>query len=83
MNTLTLNKINDKLKNIPDALAQDVLTFIDYLDFKNSKHDWFDELSKDDIALIKQGDDDIKNGKTYSHAQAKSLIAQHLQNKTK
>jgi hypothetical protein len=83
MDTLTLNKINDKLKKIPDALAQDVLTFIDYLDFKNSKHDWFDELSNDDITLIKQGEDDIKNSRTYTHTQAKAIIAQHLQNKTK
>lgn len=83
MNTITLNKINDKLKNIPDTLAQDILTFIDYLDFKSANKDWHNELSDSDIALIQQGDNDIKNGKTYSHAQAKSLIAEHLQNKTK
>jgi hypothetical protein len=53
------------------------------LDFKNSKHDWFDELSNDDITLIKQGEDDIKNSRTYTHTQAKAIIAQHLQNKTK
>lgn len=83
MNTLTLNKINDKLKNIPDTLAQDILSFIDYLDFKSTNKDWYHELSDNEIALIQQGDNDIKNGKTYSHSQAKSLIAQHLQNKTK
>ncbi|HNE50737.1 MAG: hypothetical protein U0T31_04075 [Chitinophagales bacterium] len=83
MNVLTLNKINEKLKRIPDTLAQDVLNYLDYLDFKSSNRDWYQELSDSEMALIQQGDDDIKNGKTYSHTQAKSLIAQHIQSKTK
>ena len=83
MNVLTLNKINEKLKRIPDTLAQDVLNYLDYLDFKSSNRDWYPRALDSEMALIQQGDDDIKMEKHIPHTQAKSLIAQHIQKQNK
>ncbi len=81
MNTATLNLIHDKLKAIPDNMAGDVLAFLDFLKFKITGDDWYHQLSDKDITLIQKGEQDIANGRTFTHEEAMSRIKQHIQQK--
>lgn len=80
MDTLIINKINDRLKNTPNAFADEILEYIDSINMKSSFNN---DLSDNEVDLILKGIDDIKNGRTYTHTQAKSIIAKHIQDKVK
>ncbi|MFM2386709.1 MAG: hypothetical protein RL660_1466 [Bacteroidota bacterium] len=50
MNTNAINRINDRLKQMPDTYADQVLEFLNYLDFKTSGEHF--ELSDEQKALL-------------------------------
>jgi|GEM_PF-4996451 len=81
MNTATLNLIHDKLKAIPENMAADVLAFLDFLKFKSTGDDWYHHLSDKDIAQIKKGEQDVAQGRTFTHEEAISRINKHMQQK--
>ena len=78
MNTNTINKINEKLKVMPDDVVDDILKYLDFLNFEKKDSDWQDDLSDLEHTLIKQGQDDLINNRTYSHQEALELIQHHI-----
>ena len=81
MKTTTITQINNKLKDIPDSLMNDVMNYLDFLSFKTTAYDWATDLSAKERQLIKQGEDDIKNGKIHTHNEALKIINKQLKNK--
>ena len=75
-------KLSQKIKLLPDDLIQEVDKFVDYLKYK-SEHDddWSVDLTDNQKQSIKDGSEDISNGKTYSHAEAKQIIRKHINSK--
>jgi hypothetical protein len=83
MKTSTLNKINSRLKNIPDNFEDDIISYLDFLSFKTNTNDWAIDLNSKEIQLIKAGAADIKNGKVLSNTEALKKIKAHLRSKRK
>lgn len=79
MDIATMNKINDKLKYIPNNLAKDIIAYIDFLSFKQDDSDWSEAMSTEEIHLIEKGKNDINSNNTYSDVEAKNIILQHKQ----
>jgi hypothetical protein len=79
MNALIMSEIQDRLKSIPDEYANEILSYIDYLNVKKS----ISFLPEDEISLILKGKEDILKGRTFTHTQAKSIIEHHIQSKMK
>lgn len=83
----TIQKIEQNLKSLPEELLGQVNDFIDFLKSKNSnakvEKDWAENLTDSQKKSIERGIDDIKNGKTYSHEEAKKKITQYLLEKSK
>lgn len=50
MNTIAINQINDKLKDIPDNFIQDVLEYLDFLSFRNQSNAL--SLSKEQLKIL-------------------------------
>jgi hypothetical protein len=48
MNALIMSEIQDRLKSIPDEYANEILSYIDYLNVKKS----ISYLPEDEISLI-------------------------------
>lgn len=83
MNAITLNKINHKLQNIPDNFVNDIIAYLDFLSFKANTPDWATSLSEKELELVKRGTDDLKNGRSYKHADAMKKIAAHIKKRHK
>lgn len=81
METVTASKLSQKIKLLPDNLLQEVDKFVDYLNYKSKNADWSETLNDEQNALIKKGSDDILQGKTFTHAEAKQKIKEHMQGK--
>lgn len=79
MDALIMSEIQDCLKSIPDEYAIDILSYIDYLNIKKS----ILYLPEDEISFNLKGKEDILNGRTFIHTQAKSIIEHHIQSKMK
>lgn len=81
MDSITASKLSQKLKLLPDDLLQEVDKFVDYLKYKSEHNDWSDDLTDSQKNSVKSGSEDIANGKTYSHAEAKQIIKEHINRK--
>jgi hypothetical protein len=58
MNTKTIDKIIDELKNIPEEKAMSLLDYLRFLQWESE-----DELSTDEIKIIQEAQNEIKAGK--------------------
>lgn len=54
---------------------------MDYLNYKSKNTDWSETLNDEQNSLIKKGSDDILQGKTFTHAEAKQKIKEHIRGK--
>lgn len=82
MDSITHQKLSDKIKKLPDFLAEELSDFIDFLVFKKEK-DWADSLTEEDRRSIDQGLKDIDEGNVYSHESVMEEIAQYRKTKEK
>lgn len=62
METNTLQKINNLIKDLPDYLAEELLEYVEYLVYKFHKDS---ELSDEQKRVILRGLEDIKYGRTH------------------
>ena len=62
METTTLQKINNLIKDLPDYLAEELLEYVEYLVYKFHKDE---ELSDEQKRVILRGLEDIKYGRTH------------------
>lgn len=62
METVTLGKINNLIKDLPDYLAEELLEYVEYLVYKFRKDE---NLSEDQKRVILRGLEDIKYGRNY------------------
>ncbi len=81
MSSITASKLNQKINLLPDNLIQEVEKFVDYLQYKSEHEDWSVDLTENQKQSIKNGREDISNGKTYSHVEAKNIIKEHIKSK--
>lgn len=81
MSSITASDLSQKIKLLPDDLIKEVEKFVDYLQYKSENEDWSVDLTESQKQLIKNGSDDISNGKTYTHAEAKKIISEHINSK--
>jgi len=80
METLVHKELSEKIKNLPQKLVEELSDYLDFLLYKNRK-DWYEELSSEQIKSIKQGLDDIENGKVYDHNVVMEEMAQYIKSK--
>ena len=62
METTTLQKINNLIKDLPDYLAEELLEYVEFLVYKFHKDEI---LSDDQKRVILRGLEDIKYGRTH------------------
>ena len=62
METTTLQKINNLIKDLPDYLAEELLEYVEFLVYKFHK---YENLSDDQKRVILRGLEDIKYGRTH------------------
>ena len=84
---ITIKEIEQNLKSLPEEFLGQVNDFIELLKSKKIEgqveKDWAENLTDSQKKSIERGIDDIKNGKTYSHEEAKQKIKQYLIEKSK
>lgn len=76
MNAVSINTINDKLKNLSDDFVNEIITHIDSLDSSNSN---FTEAELDSIT---KGKIDFDQGNVYTHEQVMKIIKDHIKQKS-
>ena len=62
METTTLQKINNLIKDLPDYLAEELLEYVEFLVYKFHKDE---NLSDDQKRVILRGLEDIKYGRPH------------------
>ena len=62
METTTLQKINNLIKDLPDYLAEELLEYVEFLVYKFHKDE---NPSDDQKRVILRGLEDIKYGRTH------------------
>lgn len=62
METTTLQKINNLIKDLPDYLAEELLEYVEFLVYKFHKDE---NLSDDQKRVILRGLEDLKYGRTH------------------
>ena len=62
METTTLQKINNLIKDLPDYLAEELLEYVEFLVYKFHKDE---NLSDDQKRVILRGVEDVKYGRTH------------------
>ena len=62
METTTLQKINNLIKDLPDYLAEELLEYVEFLVYKFHKDE---NLSDDQKRVILRGLEDAKYGRTH------------------
>ena len=62
METTTLQKINNLIKDLPDYLAEELLEYVEFLVYKFHKDE---NLSDDQKRVILRGLEDIKYSRTH------------------
>lgn len=62
METTTLQKINNLIKDLPDYLAEELLEYVEFLVYKFHKDE---NLSDNQKRVILRGLEDIKYGRTH------------------
>lgn len=82
MDSILIQKISEKVKLLPNDLAEEVLWYIELLLSKNDL-DWFDNLSNDQKKSIEKGLEDIKNGNVVTHDSVMEEMEVYLKSKQK
>jgi predicted transcriptional regulator len=82
MDSILIQKIAEKVKLLPNNLAEEVLLYIELLLSKNDQ-DWYDNLSKDQKESIERGLNDIKNGNVFTHDSVMEEMEVYLKSKQK
>lgn len=84
---ISIKEIEKNLKSLPKEVLGQVNDYIEFLKSKyaetNVETDWADHLTDSQKLSIERGGDDIENGRTYSHDEAKLKIKQYLLEKSK
>ena len=84
---ITIKEIEQNLKSLPEEFLGQVNDYIKSLKAKSEKtkieKDWAENLTDSQKKSIQKGVEDIKNGKTYSHEEAKQKIKEYLLEKSK
>lgn len=83
---ITIKKLEENIKTLPEDLYDEVNDFVDFLKFKYenmSSDDWSENLTEYQKSSIEKGLDDIEKGRTYSHEEAKHRIKNYLLEKSK
>ncbi|KFC20851.1 DUF2281 domain-containing protein [Epilithonimonas lactis] len=83
---ITIKKLEENIKTLPEDLYDEVNDFVDFLKFKYeniSSDDWSENLSDYQKKSIDSGVSDIENGRVYSHDEAKQRIKNYLLEKSK
>lgn len=84
---ITIKEIEKNLKSLPKELFGQVNDYIEFLKSKYNEtkthEDWSEKLTSSQKKTIERGIDDIKNGRTFSHDEAKQKIRQYLLEKSK
>lgn len=84
---ITIKELEKNLKSLPKEFFGQVNDYIDFLKSKYSETkivtDWAENLTDSQKKSIDKGIDNIQNGKTYSHEDAKQRIKQYLFEKSK
>ncbi|MCY0967577.1 hypothetical protein [Chryseobacterium wangxinyae] len=84
---ITIKEIEKNLKSLPKEFFGQVNDYIEFLKSKynetETKEDWAEKLTDSQKKSIEKGIDDIKNGRTFSHDEAKQKIRQYLLEKSK
>ena len=62
METTTLQKINNLIKDLPDYLVEELLEYVEFLVYKFHKDE---NLSDDQKRVILRGLEDVKYGRTH------------------
>lgn len=74
---ITIKHLEENIKTLPEDLYDEVNDFVDFLKFKYESRnlgDWAEDLTDFQKKSIENGLADIKNGRTYSHDEAKQRI---------
>jgi hypothetical protein len=79
MNTLTHLQVTKKIKSLPASLLQEVDKYIDFLNYKHA--DWSNQLTEQQISLVKKGTKDIEENRLIPHKEAKEIIDNYIKNK--
>jgi len=82
METIEYQKISEKIKQLPDFLLHEISDYIDFLLYKNEK-DWYTSLNDEQKAIIEQGRNDIRQGKTHRHQDVISEMDAYIKSKEK
>ncbi|KQT17049.1 hypothetical protein ASG31_11870 [Chryseobacterium sp. Leaf404] len=81
---ITIEEIEKNLRSLPKEFFGQVNDYIDLLKSKAKiETDWADHLTDSQKQSIERGIDDIKNGRTHSHEEAKRKIKQYLLERSK
>ena len=81
---ITIKEIEQNLQSLPEEFLGQVNDYIDFLKSENSgEKDWAENLTDSQKKSIDRGIEDIKNGNTYSHEEAKEKIKKYLLEKSK
>jgi len=64
---LTLNTINEEIKDVPVNKLEELHLFIKSLISKKESLDWWDNISEAEKKLIEEGEKDIEEGRVISH----------------
>ena len=81
MATINASQLNQKIKQLPVNLLQEVNDYIDFLAYKSSQKEWANELTEDQISLIEKGKNDIEENRTIPHKDARKQINSYIKNK--
>jgi hypothetical protein len=81
MANVTSAQKNNKVTTMAENHLQSLVHYTDFLKYKYAFMDWRDELTAEQIKLIGKGKNDIAQGKTVSHVQAKDKIRNYINNK--
>lgn len=80
MDSIIIQKISEKVKLLPNNMAEQVLSYIEMLLSKNN-NDWFENLSDLQKKSIEKGLEDIKYGRINSHDSVMEEMANYINSK--
>ena len=75
MNPISINTINNKLKNLSDDFANEIISYLDSLNESRN------EFSQHELTAIRNGELDFEKGNLYTHNQAREFIQNHSKHK--
>lgn len=77
-------EINNKINSLPKSALKELSEFIEFLNFKYQKsEDWANDLSEEAKISIQKGLEDIEAGRVIPHVEARKMMTEYLNQKTK